>query len=971
MKNRRPVRLSFSIVCLFVLVLCCIAMYRQCSIEAGYDPNAPIEPVISTSFVESYEEPVEEPAPVIDEGPEVQEEIPDIEDEPEVLPAAEIQPAQEVYEMIELEPEPEVVAEPVQDEYVSQYEEIDWSQFVFSDDELSLPDGLYYTTVYVNELYGGEVETLIEGGTPLFSSADLGLVLSFFLTDESLSEFLEYDGDFSYEYIVSHSQSAWFDSNELKLYLEFSAKSLPTGVISIRGESPRTSLGSYAVMGAMDLEPAKFSFSSNVNLTASVQHDRNFVFGSYGVSLSLSNTFSMLNATFSLPLSVSYDKWSGLSFSVGNLYGYKDFPDESLRLSFGGVGSYGFSSGRPFGVTLEKSYSFGTNSAMMHQYSRTIELEEDSTVEVFINGRSVYRENRWFGIYLLKDFVFTQGVNDVTVVIHPLSMGDDTSRDKTLVFSQDYDTSLLAKGDDTWRLGMAVPVGDGISGLGMFWEQTVGFSHVYTQSHHLSVSMQSFNGVQSVAARASISSLLATGIGSTRFNLSGSLNSVDGAVSDSQLSGSIAQSFFDASLKPLSLSLAFSLGRRSSIVSLSSSYSFRLGSLSLGTGLSASYSTGTSGGAFDARASLSLSMPLTSGFNISLSSNIDSSFAANATLTVSKSFGRKTNLNASSSLGTSRKPSVNVSLSHNAGRSSLGLSLGGFNFEDLLGHSLSASWTYRGGLASIALREQASNRYGTFSTSLLVSTSLAFADGHFAMASSIGGPFLIVSPESKARNLGVSASYALNSNPTALAKTFGNFLYTGLSLYTPNSVFVSISQGELLSSNASLYRMTPYAMQGFVASIQYEVLTTATGVVYLHGKALSSYSSPVYMICRVDDGQTDSPADGESTVEVVDSAYVFTDDAGRFVLSELKAATYMFDLNIDGLHYAVVFAVPESVDAGYVLLLDDLRIGAFTVFEDSEKILPASIADSYDGVFVLGNSGFVTEDEFWDIVFGV
>lgn len=945
-------------------------MYRQCSIEAGYDPNAPTEPVVSTTFVESAEEPIEEPVPSLDESAEVLEEGTDFEKEPEVLPAAEIQPAREVYDMVALEPALEVIVEPVQEEYVSQYEEIDWSQFVFSDEELALPDGLYYTRVYVNEFYGGEVETLMEDGAPLFSRAGLEAILASFLTEESLTEFLEYDGDFSYEYIVSHSQSARFDSNELKLYLEFSARSLPTGVISIRGESSRTSLGSYAVMGSMELEPARFSFVSNVNLTANAQHDRNFVFGSYGVSLSLSNTFSMLNATFSLPLSVSYDKWSGVSFSVGNLYGYKDFPNESLRLSFGGVGSYGFSSGRPFGVTLEKSYSFGNRSAMQHQYSQTIELEEDSMVEVFINGRSVYNQKHWFGIYLLRDFIFTQGVNDVTVVIHPLSMGDDTSRDKTLVFSQDYDTSLLAKGDDTWRIGMAVPVGGGVSGLGLFWEQTVGFSHVYTQSHHLSISMQSLNGVQSVAARASISSLLATGIGSTRFNLSGSLNSVDGAVSDPQLSGSVSQAFFDASLKPLSLSLAFSLGLRSSSVSLNSSYSFRLGRLSLGTGLSASYSTGTSGGAFDARASLSLSMPLTSGFNVSLSSSIDSSFSANATLTVSKSFDRRTSMNASTAFGTEKKPSLNVSLSHNVGRSNFGLAVGGFNFEDIIGHSLNASWTYRGGLASISLREQVSNRYSMFGTSLLVSTSFAFADGHFAMASSVGGPFLIVSPESKARNLGVSASYALNSNPIALEKTFGNFLYTGLSLYTPNNVFVSITQGELLSSNASLYRMTPYAMQGFIASIPYEVLTTATGVVSIHGKALASYSSPVYMIRTADD-EADALADGNPSVEVVDSAYVFTDDAGRFVLSELKAATYMFDLNIDGLHYAVMFDVPESVDAGYVLLLEDLPIGTASVSYETQRLLPASIADSYDGVFVLGNEGFVTEDEFWDIVFGV
>lgn len=969
MKREDSAFMTLSIILIVLVVLFCLALLQQCTVAdiCGYKTNAPDEPSTVTIEDTSLEEPLEIQEQGSDESFE----------EVSVVPTeSAYEPVVEPPESIETVVDANDLDEPDVPEYVSPYQEIDWSQFVFSDDAIGLPDGLYYSTVYVNEYYGGEVETLMVDGEPLFSRDGLEAILSFSLSEEGLAGFLEYSQEnYSLEYLASHSQNAWFDSNELMLYLDFSASSMPTGIISIRGESARTRFGSYAVMGAVDLEPAKFSFVSNVNLTANAQHDRNFQFDSYGVSLGLSNTFSMFNATFNLPLMVSYDKWSGLAFSIGNLYGYKDFPDESLRLSFGGVGSYSFGSSRHFGVILEKNYAFGTQSALYHQYSQTIELEEDSIVEVFINGRSVYRESHWLGIYLLRDFIFTQGVNDVTVVVHPLSMGDDTSRDRTFVFSQDYDTALLAKGDDTWRFGMAVPIGSSTSGLGAFWEHSIGLSHEYTQSNYLSMTMRVLDdGAQAFVAKGGFSAVLATKIGTTRFNLSGSLETNDGAVMDARVSGSASQSFFKDSLKPLSLSISFSIGQLSYNVSLNSGYSFKVGSLGVGTGASLSYSSASSEVStrsnFNARVSLSLSMPLSNGFNVSLSSNLDSSFNANVTLSITKSFEKKTSMNASYAFGTSGKRSLNIGMSHNVGRSSFGLSLGGFTFSDMLGHSVGASWTYRGDLAFIALREQVSNRYSSFSTSASIGTSIAFADGHFAMASNIGGPFLIVSPESKARNLGVNASYALNSNPISLAKTFGNFLYTGLALYTPNNVFVSISQGGLLSSNASLYRMTPYAMQGFVASIAYEVLTTATGVVTIDGKAVSSYSSPVCRI-QVDGPEADSLVGVASSVEVVDSAYIFTDDSGRFVLSELSSGTYMFDLNVDGLRYAVVFNVPESIDVGYVLLLEDVHIGYDTKVEDPQSILPSSVVDSYHGVISIGDKGFVTEDEFWDIVFGI
>ena len=972
MNRRKLSAIPFTAICLFVIVLCCIVMYRQCSIEAGYGPmpyqaestETPSEP--SNDSLENHCETVLEPF-FVELVPSMDLEKSAAEPIPASMPAAELMPAGIVYDMIDLEPATEIIVEPDPVEYVSRYEEVDWSQFVFSDDELTLPDGVYYTSVYVNDIYEGSIETVLSSGTALFDRLGLVGILEPLLSSSSFDVFFGLEVDYyAMDDMTPYVEAVRFDSNALELYLDFAASQIPVRIISIRGSSSRSKGSSYDVMGTVELKPASFSFISNVNFTANAQHDKSFEFGSYGFSLNLSNSFSFLGVTFNLPISVMYDVGFGLRTTVGNLYGYMDFPDRSLRLMFGGVGATSFNKGRPFGITLEKNYAFGTETAMLHQYSQRIELDEDSLVEILINDRTVYRKALSLGIYLLRDFVFSQGTNDIVVKIHPISMGDDESLDRTLVFSQDYDTSLLAKGDDVWRLGLGVHLGSGVSGIGMFWEQTIGFSHTYTQSHALSVTSQSIDGASSVSLKASVSSIVASGIGTTRFNFVGNVSATDGTVSDPKLSGSVSQSFSNAALKPLSLSFAFSKGQKSSSFALNAGYSFKLGSLAIGTGLSLSLSS-----SFAARGSLSMSMPLGDGFNVSLSSSMDSSFEANATISISKSIGQRTSVNASASMGTGRTASANVGLSHSAGRSNFGLSLAGINVSDPFNHSFGASWTYRGDLAALSLREQARSRYSLFNTSLSISTAFAFADGHLAMANSIGGPFLIVSPQSKATNIGVAASQALNSNSRALSNTFGNFLYTGLSLYVPNNVFVSITQGDLLASNASLYRMTPYAVQGFVASISYEALTTATGVLVVDGKPYSSYSSPVYELSLDESSVVD---DAEVVMTPMDIVYVFTDDTGRFVMSELAPGRYMFDLNVENGHYAVVFDVPEVEDSGMVLLLKDLVFDGFVSelsAAASEGYLPSDIAGDYDGVVTMEVDGFVTEDQFWDMIFAL
>src|SRR5690606_6936223 len=68
-------------------------------------------------------------------------------------------------------------------------------------------------------------------------------------------------------------------------------------------------------------------------------------------------------------------------------------------------------------------------------------LERPSTVETFINGRSVQQTRLNPGTYDIRDFPFAQGANDVRLVIR-----DDIGRENVINFSLNFDRSLLARG---------------------------------------------------------------------------------------------------------------------------------------------------------------------------------------------------------------------------------------------------------------------------------------------------------------------------------------------------------------------------------------------------------------------------------------------------------------------------------------------------------------------------------------------
>ena len=997
----------------------------ETTVEAPAEPV--VEPIAEPSVKtvdEPAVEPVVEPVQEVQEEQQVQEEQEGQQEQESATSVGTIEVIPEESVTETAEESAEEVQEPMvpeapdldwftmmdiveQDNWVSSYfeEEIDWSEFVSSDDEIALPDGTYYAHVVVNGTRFGTVEFEQTDGKPMFRKADLEAELDGTLAEDYYDVFFADESQYySLEYLESVAEGVRYDSFNLLIYLYFNSSQVPVQNISLSTSSYSLLRQSYDVVGNVVLEPARFSFQSNISLFASMQYTSTPEVIGLNVSMSLANTFSFWNMTFSLPVSLSYYLSSGFTPNIGSWSGYMDFPEENLRLSFGNVGNAGFSTGSPFGFVLEKSYGFGTGTALTNQYTQTITLTEDSMVNIVVNGSSVFAKTLALGTYRLTDFVFTTGANEIVVTIHPMSMGEDTSRDEILKFGQSYDTSLMAKGESVWRFGASIPktlrqkgTGDDVaygfvvpaiptyssrdgwrmmesvfdfSGLSVFWDQTIGLTHSYTQTHSFSFVIEQKAGVYQGIFGASVAGILATDIGTTRAGVNASLSSENPGRNSFSVNAS--QGFVADALKPLSLSASYSLTHDMHMLSANTGYSLALGSVRLGLSFSTSYRIAATAGVSIEKpwtwsGSLSVGASLGKSGSLSVNASINQDMAFYATASFSYSIGQNS-MNASVTTNSGKTFVGNAGWYYRPSsdsRNNFQVNISGINFASPQDHVLSASWSRSGELFSMSVRQQAGNEYSRFTTSLSMNTALAFADGEFAMTNSLYGPFLIVSPQKSLKDATVSVSSTASTDSGVRRKTFGNVLYTRLTMYKPNNVVVYASNGSLFTSSGSfLFKMTPYARQGFLARIMLEASIAVSGVI-LHDadNPYDSYSSPIYNVTLASDGV------GVQDIEIDNESYFFTDIDGRFILSDLKSGLYMIDLNVGGQWYAAFFEVPSTEEAGFVAIYKDFDASLIDAY--SQKYDIRTFDDSYAGSVYLEPDKYMTEDEYWNFLFSL
>lgn len=1013
MRVKEVCKSFLTVILLFFIILCCIIMFHQCSLE----PEEPVEEIEEPTVVVIPEEIPKEEPPIIEIEPVVEE--------PELVVPEVVEE-----EVVVEEEEPEEVAIPQEpeldypyvlefyDEGYSTSDEINWDEFVFSDDELELEDGSYYGMLIVNGYSSGSINVEQVEGVTYFSKAQLEKHLTDLLTEEYFAVFFEDSSEYyALSYLETKAFNVKFDTLNLYLYLDFDTSQMPVKNISVSGKT-ETSSTDYTMSGSVVLKPAFLSAQTNAGL--SLNGYRNVQTGRFEFSagLNLSNQFSLLDMVFSLPISIYFSNTTGLSYSFGSLVGYLDYPELSLRVSFGSVGTSGFENGSPFGIIIEKSYGYGTESALGNQYSQVIELEEDSNVEVFVNEKSVANRTLTAGKYRLKDFVFNQGGNDVVVKIHPLSMGEDTSLDEKLVFDTSYDSSLLGKGDSTWRFGVSIPRIKStvrasseileqrgfvlpalpsynprsrtfeqmqslflFSDFSMFWEQSIGFLDNYTQTNYVSmVAQRQSNGVYWISTSMNLSGTLATKLGTSRFKIGGDMtvgkSDADGGVSNLSLNLSYSQSFVAPILKPLSLSMMFTANSSKQSLTLNTGYSFKVLDLSVGTSLSMTYNfmeasmRSSSSPAFTYNLAMSFEMPLNKKSRLSLSTSMDHNFNITAVLGFSTSIG-KASLNTSTSMR-NKSFSSNVSTGFSMDNNSYSFGISNIRFDDLLNHTAAFSWSHKGTFANYSLRVQAANKYSSFTYSGYISSAFAFADGHFAVTNGISGPFILIVPQGALKKTDLSVSAAMNSSVQEIRKTFGSGYYSGMRMYTTNSIIV------YAGSESFMFQATPKASYGYVAKIYLEENLSVTCVMQMSEDiSFDSVSSPVYSVELGDDGVS------VVSRTLLEDSYMFTDEEGRFIIDNLKPGVYMFDLAVDDYWFAVFFAVPSVMDAEEEEYTTQMALYKDFVFYDDVSDSDVSVEgvasvqydissydSSYMGSFTLSLEQVVTQDAFWDMLYG-
>ena len=327
---------------------------------------------------------------------------------------------------------------------------------------------------------------------------------------------------------------------------------------------------------------------------------------------------------------------------------------------------------------------------------------------------------------------------------------------------------------------------------------------------------------------------------------------------------------------------------------------------------------------------------------------ISASYAFSSKLTSSTSTSYSTASDTTSSFGVSYRPSSSDSLS---------LSLSGVKWmDDPADHTMYTSWLHTGKVYSLTVRQQAYSKYDRWTTSANLSTAIAFADGAFGMARTINDVFLLVKPRGMLRKSPVSVARSMDSSPTNVPKHLGSALYTSLSPYVQNSVVI-FSGGEGGSSGAStLFEFKPRVRQAYVAHIDLpDVYTVSASLYHADGSPYEQYSSPVYQYRVGEDGQPVLTPDA--------NLYLFTDQVGRFILSDVPApGSYAFDLQVGENSWILVrFQVPEMEDK-------KLRVMEMEDLYDDGPYLDETV-DGYDHVMELGVSQFSDEQTFWNVIF--
>lgn len=840
-----------------------------------------------------------------------------------------------------------------------------WADFFFSDDELTLEDGIYYFSLFINSTYYSDIEVSVENNIVYISKEELKNALYSLLSEDSIYRIFDTESEYlSTQYLNEKGLNASFDSYLYEYYVEIFSQDLPLTRLSIRGKNKVSE--TRPIAGATVVDPVSFYLVSSysLSLTSSI---KNYVFNnsSFALRFSSSNTFRIKDVLGSFNWSLYYGS-NKLSFNWGQYNFYYDIVEDESRLYWGNVSPDNYSpSGTSIGLRYDKSSQYRlSNSNSTHE--EEIIIEKDSEVVVYNEEKEIYRKRLQKGRYILEDFILYTGANKIRIEIKPI----DGSYEEVREFNINYASFLLDKGEIYYGAAFAfsrtvvssekerdilqfdVPF---INGKALRYDirdfaLSSYLQYGLTREMSLSLSfglknspLKDTNLALSVKALGELTFADSFGIGKINFTLTKPYKR------DAQIYLRLSQQFLSSHsvLKGTSISLSYTspnnwIEKEKHNLAISLTYSGSFKKMGYSVGLSYSfYPYDMTSSSLYLTPSLSFSL---GKVNLSLSSSFHLYGNGKTALTsrVSASFrvGEVSN-NLSSSLS-----DLSLSSSYSKDGNSVYF---GAKTQDLknmkntsltldLSSSLFDLFSYSVGVRS----EDATLK--NVNLSLAVNTATVFADGLFSLSQTIPSSFLLI--KTGGENT-VSVASAGNSSPTVVSGFIGNSLYRGLNS-NGNSLSIYLENENTLSDVESFdFLFNGGKNIGYAITLERKESYTVFGKVELDGSLWTNGSSPLYKVSR---------ENGEIELSETDD-YVFTDRRGYFVLSSLSFGEYAFDVKLKNNWVLYTFTIDSSFSSSKIT---ELVNGSREEYDNP----------TYIYVQKLINDRKIIADEFWSLLYG-
>ena len=859
-----------------------------------------------------------------------------------------------------------------------------WSSFyIQGQDDLLLQDGVYYMTLIINNNEVGTITTVLTDGEASINSEELRAYLSGSITDEAEDRIFFNRGEYlSIAELKDSGLQAEFDSNTYTVTLTFSTADMPIQILSVRegGIRSRGTLNRLPIANATILDPAVFTWAARYTLSGSfgILPFSNFV-NSLRLNFRMDNDIRLYDVYLDFDFALRANR-TGVQFDWGTYEFHYDFEDAMVRLSWGNVSSDLLSpDGTDIGIRFDKAVSYGgPDAARKSHIERYITIDRDSEVVILNEGREIFRRTLSPGNYRLEDFILYTGANKIQIIVTPLDGSPAQESEIDLIYS----SSLLAPGEmyygaslvtgrnlvlsDSNKIpgSLRIPLMNGYSLEYDFRNISVGgyVEAGLTETLTLDTSLAFRNSVSETSLfqptiAAAFELTHANVLGTTRYNLN--------ITEDSDNQGNFVlpeiyarighQVYTDwRALNALNFGFTYNtdLANRPDRHSfmLSSSMSGTLGILGWGLSLSGTLRTDEIS---DPLYSASLTLSLSASRNVYFSAGLSVSGVGADSPSV---FGRasatirfnptRTSINASNN-----RLSADFSVNDNKHSFSVSAETEPREIAVFDSYAFDADYSYSGSLFNVGVGLYADNSFERMTGNFSVSTSSVFADGLMGFASYIPSNYILISQKGALKGNDISVGAVGSSMSSPLDKRFGVGMYTGISLDRASSLTVfSVNNESFGSATAFDIAIPPIGRGGYTLRLSAENKYSVSGVVILpDGSSWTNGSSPIYMVVETED-----------SVAIEHSEYyAFTDNDGRFIISDLPAGRYAFDVNFGDDWFLYEFSVYENEEKAVdIQMLDNLHLAK-----------TSGLPDAYTAMYSFDNGEYLTGDEFWAMLY--